>query len=59
MSRMLMKSFLGSAAFLLLVGHDVVAQSLPPVKFIARGAVRGEAAACVRVGIKSRLFFRE
>jgi hypothetical protein len=28
---MLMKSFLRSAAFLLLVGHDVVAQSLPPV----------------------------
>jgi len=31
MSRMLMKSFLGSAAFLLIVGHDAVAQSLPPV----------------------------
>ena len=30
MSRMLMKSFLRSAAFLLLVGHDAVAQSLPP-----------------------------
>lgn len=31
MSRMLMKRFLGSAVFLLLVGHDAAAQSLPPV----------------------------
>ena len=31
MSRILMRSFLRSAAFLLLVSHDAVAQSLPPV----------------------------